>query len=338
MMKKILSCLLLAAVLLVGCCFAAAEENALVSRFYTVEGETAEGPDFEYELLPDGTARIVYCENVRNGLVIPETIDGFPVSELGERSVPEGFDGLTVTIPDCVTTICPNAFGNVHCRVRFDVADTHPTLKVTDGVLICPAEKRIIRGDIHGEYRIPEGIETIDDYAFCGCMPNSIYIPESVTHLGRNPFAFCNGAADTYAMLMDVSVSPYNTSLEIRDGALFSRADRRLVWCFSREYPIEHTEYVIPEGIEIIDDYALARWARLESVMIPASVRQVGANPFYGARNPEGIRLADGNQTLVIVDGMLTSRPDLLRKRRVRAGGDGDHRRLCLYHKNRAGK
>ena len=195
--------------------------------------------------------------------------------------------------------------------VRPEVSDTHPTLKVVDGVLICPGEKRVIRGEISGEYRIPEGIEIIDDYAFSGCHPKSVYIPESVARLGRNPFALCSANMDTYNALQEVTLSPYNTALEIRDGALFSKADRRLVWCFAPDYTLgEHPQYEIPDGIEVIDDFAFTRWRLLESLTIPASVTQIGVNPFYGMRYPQGVRLADGNDAFVIADGMLISRTD----------------------------
>ena len=313
-MKKLFALVICAA--LFCACFgpASAESGSaasgIVCSSFACEGETYPAPYWEYELLPEGTARLLRCYDSVNPLIIPESVDGIPVSAVGAGALPDGSYISPVSIPDCVTVIDPDAFSNIHCTLRFFVSNTHPTLQVRDGILISVPEKRIIRGYASGDYAIPDGIETIDSYAFWGCAFSSVTIPESVTAVGRNPFAYCNATSDTSARLQSVSVSPDSTALCIRDGVLFSRADHRLVWCFDQFICREHPDYTVPDGTEIIDDFSFMRWGRLSSVTIPASVTQVGANPFLRVQSDDFIRLDSGNTALELADHLLLSRAD----------------------------
>ena len=278
---------------------------------FVCQGETISAPLVEYEVLPDQSARIVRWNDLFSEVIIPESVDGIPVSTIGKDAfldygMPFSF---RCVIPDSVTVIEENAFASVSHAASFELSDTHPTLKLVDNVLISPAEKRIIRGRPNNrDYRIPDGIETIDDHAFKGCIFSSIDIPASVTKLGRNPFAFCNSSRDAPSFLREVTVSPDNPSLELRDGMLISKTDHRLVWCFEAKI-FEPIEYEIPSDIEIIDDFAFQRWPRLDSLTIPASVKQVGANPFYGL-STEIIHLAGNQDALTLTEGMLISNAD----------------------------
>ena len=130
------------------------------------------------------------------------------------------------------TVIEPDAFDNIYAPIRFSLNEANSAFQLVDDILICPSENRIIRGYGRGEYRIPDGIETLDSHAFYGSNFTSIYIPASVKTLGQNPFAGCNTSADTHASLRAVELSPDNDTLEIRDEILFSKADHRLIWAF----------------------------------------------------------------------------------------------------------
>ena len=284
----------------------AAAEKRICTRF-TIAGESYDAPLFEYELLPDQTARLTGYYHYIGDIDIPESLDGYPVSTIGKDAIPDtDYSGLLrITIPDCVTVIEPNAFSHIHGIIEFSVSETHPTLQVIDNVLLCPAENRIIRGYIRGDYRIPEGIETLDDYAFWGCACKSIDIPASLTKPGRNPFAMMNCTKDTRAALRQVTLSPDNPVLELKDGILFDKEDHRLIWCYD-VFDSDHMEYEIEEGIERIDDFAFWRWSMLRAVTIPASVTDIGANPFPWAE----LQLDSRNEAFILNDGMLISRND----------------------------
>lgn len=64
-------------------------------------------------------------------------------------------------------------------------------------------------------------------------------------------------------------------------------------------------EIVLPEGVEALGDGAFADCYSLESIRIPATVTQVGANPFAGCENLRKLDLADGQETLLTINGVL---------------------------------
>lgn len=61
----------------------------------------------------------------------------------------------------------------------------------------------------------------------------------------------------------------------------------------------------VPDGVEVLGDGAFADCHSLEEVHIPASVRQVGQNPFAGCENVIKLSLADGQQYLSLINGVL---------------------------------
>lgn len=332
LLKKLLSCVLILCCLLslVSCGVPASlggrdsGADVLRSSTVTVEGETLPCPYYRYEILPDNSAKILQALNVRDSLTIPEAIDGIPVSTLG-RDMLRGdllTTGVTITIPDCVTTLEGNPFdGEVLVR-DISVSDTHPTLEVKDGVLFSKPDKRLVRAFFRNmdHYEIPEGTLAIEDHAFwyAACPQGTIHIPDSVTTLGKNPFAFCNPQL-VYG-LFTITVSETHPSLEIVDGMLYSKPDHRLI-CYADpkanvigDGSERKSSYTIPDGVECLDDYAFYSLGgfnnRLETIRIPASIKTVGENPFFGQYLLRALELDSANTALQLEGNLLYDRAE----------------------------
>ena len=119
---------------------------------------------------------------------------------------------------------------------------------------------------------------------FTGCESlASITIPDSVTSIGINPFGCCK-------KLIDIRVSSNHPYLEVVDGVLFSKPDKRLV-C----YPcaLTATEYTIPHGIQMIEDYALYYCSSLKAVTIPDSVTDISEYAFSGCESLTSVTIPD---------------------------------------------
>ena len=72
---------------------------------------------------------------------------------------------------------------------------------------------------------IPEGVKAIGNFAFSWCENlTSVTIPDSVALLGYNPFA---GNPN----LTEIRVGQDNPVLEFREGVLFHKQDKSLIWC-----------------------------------------------------------------------------------------------------------
>jgi len=129
---------------------------------------------------------------------------------------------------------------------------------------------------------IPEGVTSFDDNALAGCHGlESVTIPDSLTEVGRNPFAVC-------FRLKDIQVSPDHPALELIDGVLFEKAEKRLVFF---PYTLGITNYEIPKGTRVIGANAFSNCNDLKSIIIPDSVTKIDDCAFEGCKNLKNISI-----------------------------------------------
>ena len=126
----------------------------------------AQSGNLIYEI-SNGEVTITGCSSSASGaIVIPETIEGYPVTSI-RNSAFYDCNGITsIEIPDSVTEIEGNAFEN------------------------CTSLTSIT---------IPNSVTYIDSSVFRGCTSlTSIYIPNSVTRIGSYAFCECESLSDVY--------------------------------------------------------------------------------------------------------------------------------------------
>lgn len=172
-------------------------------------------------------------------------------------------------------------------------------------------------------WMIPEAIDgyvvsTLGRNMLTEALPVSaqITIPDCVTKLEGNPFDCLGLSGSTVSKII---VSQTHPTLEVIDGVLFSKPDKRLVCACGR---IGSEEYSIPEGTLTIEDHAFYN-ANIPNgtIHIPDSVTTIGKNPFSLCNKSSDlgnliIRVSANHPVLEIVDNVLFSKPD--------------HRLICL--------
>ena len=153
-MKKLLaillSVLLLTACLPLGAVSVSAETYGVLT--YTVSG---------------GEVTITDCSSYASGaLTIPSTINGYPVTTIGDWAF-SSCDSLTsVTIPDSVTSIGEYAFSGCNALTSVTIGDS---------------------------------VTTIGNWAFSGCNAlTSVTIGDSVTTIRDSAFRYCDSLTDIY--------------------------------------------------------------------------------------------------------------------------------------------
>lgn len=134
------------------------------------------------------------------GLTSVEIIN--KVNEIGGRLF-AGCTGLTsIEFPNSVRSIDFRAFEDCTNLTSIDISDS--LIYIGEGAFIgfsCSRlpiySKRVFAhmpGSYSGDYTIPDGIESIANYAFSYCTDlTSVTIPNSVTSIGENAFEYCTG-------------------------------------------------------------------------------------------------------------------------------------------------
>jgi hypothetical protein len=121
-------------------------------------------------------ARYTGSESV---VIIPSSINGLPVTSIGDSAF-KGYSFLTsVTVPDTITNIGNSAF--LGCRSLTNVTIPEGISSIQDSAFAsCSSLSSFI---------IPEGVTYIGWYAFSGTSLTQVIIPEGVTYIGGYAFA-----------------------------------------------------------------------------------------------------------------------------------------------------
>ncbi len=163
----------------------------------------------------------------------------------------------------------------------------------------------IVIPDALGEYTVRE----IGQDAFYGCSSiSSVTLSDNIRIVGRQAFAYCDNLESVYLgmviselpkvfegclKLKSITVASSNSTYTDVDGNLFSKDMTVLV-----KYAVgkDEAEYVIPEGVKVIDDYAFYKDTSLVKVDISKGVEQINIYAFYGCTKltdftiPESLR------------------------------------------------
>ncbi|HEX3628726.1 MAG TPA: leucine-rich repeat domain-containing protein [Verrucomicrobiae bacterium] len=182
-------------------------------RFYRLRSGL---PQFTY-VVNNGAITITGYIGSNPSVIIPATLNHYPVTAIGDFafegdlgvtgvSIPNSVtnigafafysSGLTgVSIPNSVIGIGQNAFGLCRALMNISVNAGSPEFSSLNGVLFDGAQDTLIQfpdGMATDNYVIPSGVTTISDAAFYGADGlNSVTIPNSVTSIGDDAFAYC---------------------------------------------------------------------------------------------------------------------------------------------------
>jgi WD40 repeat protein len=209
----------------------------------------------EADFQTDGDGTITLYNGSDKDVVIPATIDGKPVTAIGDFAF--SFNELTsVTIPDSLTVIGEGAF----------LANELTSVTIPAGVT--SIGEGAFSSNKLTTVTIPDSLTVIGEGAFFNNELTSVTIPAGVTAIGYIAFAFNSRLKE---ILCDAENPVYTSA----DGVLFSKDGKILV-----AYPGgKGTTYTIPDGVTAIGEYAFAH-NELTSVTIPNSVTAIGESAF----------------------------------------------------------
>lgn len=215
----------------------------------------------------------------------PSTLDGNPVTHIGEDVFENGYIGTHISIPETVMHIEGNPFSafDSMALTRIDVAPENPRYEQIDGVLFDKQTKTLIAYPASrvGAYTIPEGTEHVAKHALSGCVNiTDVIIPEGVKSIGDSAFVYTSIADLTIPDSMaSIGAWAFNET-GLRSVSIGGGIKSMGKAAFSHSYGI--TSVTIADGTTDIGEYAFCDCERLEDVTIPASVVNIGEHAFLG--------------------------------------------------------
>ena len=223
--------------------------------------------------IPAGVSIINSCafENNSNitSVVIPEG-----VTSIGDYTF-GGCENLTsVTIPDSVTSIGNSAFYYCDSLESVHIFDLEAWCNIEfSGNPLSNGAKLYLNGSPVTDLVIPNGVESINSYAFSGCSSlTSVTLPDSVTSIGFRAFSSCDSL----------------TSVTIGDSVTS-------IGTYAFDFCSSLTSVVIPDSVTSIGDFAFNYCSSLTSVTIGKNVSSIGYRAFFYCGNLASVTFKNTN-------------------------------------------
>jgi len=278
----------------------------LPSHFIIANAETS--GDYTYTV-SDSKATITEYNGAGGDVVIPDAFGLNIVTTIETDAFAECTGLKSVEIPKSVTTIEVFAFTFCNVLTQINVNTANLSYSSLDGVLFNLNKTTLIQYPCGktGDYLIPNSVNTIEYGAFALCNGlTSVTISNSVTTIGDWAFQSCRGLTSVEIqdgvttigdrafvdcnVLTQINVNPANLSYSSLDGVLFNQNKTTLI-----QYPCGKTgDYLIPNSVNTIGDYAFVACNGLTSVTISNSVTTIGDYAFDECTGLTSVEIQDG--------------------------------------------
>ena len=200
-----------------------------------------------------------------------------------------GMSNLTsVTIGNGVTSIGDDAFSGYSFNTSVYISDVAAWCNISfynkSSNPLCYSNL-YLNGELVTSLVIPEGINSIGNYAFCTCTSlTSITIPNSVTSIGFSAFESCTG-------LNSVNISDIAAwcNINFYDSSSNPLCNAKKIYLNGKEL----TDLVIPESVKTIKKYAFKGYSRLASIEIPKSITSIKESAFLDCTELSSVNISD---------------------------------------------
>jgi uncharacterized repeat protein (TIGR02543 family) len=252
--------------------------------------------DYTYTVV-NGQATVTKYTGASGNVVIPETLGGYPVTgiigyktgsapfyiyrgifygciapttvtvpatvtSIGDYAFKDCSKVTAVNIPGSVTTIGIQAFSSCKGLTNITIADSVTALG-SKAFELCSALTVATIGN---------GVVSLTDSQFYKCT-NLMSVA-----IGRGLTSFNTTSLDYCVKLAQITVDSQNNYFTAEDDVLFNKQKTTLFFC-----PAQKTgDYVIPDGVSIIDAFAFQSCTEVTGVNMPDSITTIGKYAFFG--------------------------------------------------------
>lgn len=272
------------------------DDDALVQQMISVaqslcvfhrKGEQVNhASDFAYTA-DGGEVTITDYIGTSEHVLIPDTIDGLPVTALGHRAFYEK-TVTTVVVPDSVTEIGAACFSGDNYLV---------SLKLPDGLKRLPPASLESCMRLY-DFDLPQSLEKIYSSVFeFNYYLTHLTLPSSLTEIEQLNFIGLYG-------LQSLTLAEDNAAFKLDEtnGLLMTADGTRLLHCFSDIVPAE--EIILPEGLKTVDPFAFHYDYDVKRIVLPEGVETIGAMAFAMCPNLTEIVIPASVTDIGAMDGL----------------------------------
>ena len=200
----------------------------------------------------DGKVTITSCQEEAAEVVIPATLDGYPVTAIAAEAFRDCKTLKRVEIADSVMTIGQGAFYG--CKALRDVVLPAGLTEIRQSTFYdCQSLSSVT---------IPAGVTVIGNYAFENCIAlASVTLPESLTDIGAYAFDQCRSLEE----------------LDVPDSAV-SLGECAFQGCSSLR------TVTLPAGMTTIGNYAFEDCRALTDITLPTGMVFIGPRALWGCK------------------------------------------------------
>jgi len=257
-----------------------------------------------------GAINITKYKGFDDAVSIPSTINGLPVTSIGDSAFSDCISLTNITILSNLTSIGNYAFRGCTNLSSITVDALNSFYSDVDGVLFNKDKTRLIQyplGKLGNGYSIPNSVIYVGTaaFAYCANLVN-VTIPNSVTQIGNEAFRSCTSLTNitipnsVYSLggapfiectnLTSIMVDELSLFYCSVDGVLCDKSTNTLY-----QFPGGKAgSYTVPDSVTRIRNDAFRSCTRLTSVTIPNSVTNIGGGAFYSCTNLINITIPNG--------------------------------------------
>lgn len=241
---------------------------------------------FSYYITDEETAVFTAYRGEEIDLVIPDTLGGYPVTDISGSGVMEwGKNVKSITLPSTTVNIHWGAFSGL----SVEEINLNEGLKVIGenafggctelkSIVLPQSLESIGKGAFElcsklKSINIPEKVIVIPDWLFNSCDFESFQIPAHIRAFGDNVFS----GNKNFREITVADDNPYYCDVQ---GVLMNKEQTEILL-----YPRAKADatYEVPESVLQIGEYAFAGCSNLGGIILHEGLEQIGKNAFSGS-------------------------------------------------------